>query len=163
MLKVNQKKGSGLVEILVAVSIFSVILVSLITVSNMYLSSAGESLKSAKGAYLAQEGMEAVKIIRDTNWNNISAITDDVNFYIDFDTSSSTNNTWKSTSTFSYIDSIYIRVFKLNSVFRDSNGRIIQNGGTLDPNSKKVTVTVSWKTKNSTITKILSTYITNII
>src|ERR1035437_1304931 len=98
----NLQKGSGLVEILVAVFVFSIVLSSLITASNMYLSGASDNLKSAKAAYLAQEGIEALKIIRDTNWTTISALTDNANYYLYFDTSSTTNNTWKATSTMSY-------------------------------------------------------------
>ena len=164
MIKINFKKGSGLVEILVAVFVFSVILSSLIFTSSAYLSGAGDNLKSAKGAYIAQEGIEAVKIIRDTNWNTISALTDNTNYYLYFDTSSTTNNTWKATSTVSYatVDSNFTRSFKLNSVYRDANGRI-QSSGTLDNNTEKVTVSVSWISKATTTIKTLSTYITNLL
>ena len=62
MKRLNLKKGSGLVEILVAVFIFSIVLGSLITASNMYLSGAAENLNSAKGAYLGEEGIEAVNV-----------------------------------------------------------------------------------------------------
>ncbi len=157
------KKGSGLVEILVAVFIFTIVLGSLITASNMYLSGAEDNLKSAKGAYIAQEGIEAVKIIRDADWNTISALSDNTNYYLYFDTSSSTNNIWKATSTASSVDSIFTRIFKVNAVYRDSNGRIVSSGGTLDSDTEEVTVSVSWKSKNSTTTKTISTYITNII
>ncbi len=162
MNKVNLKKGSGIVEIIIAISIFTVILGTLITASNLYLSGAAENLKSTKGAYLAEEGIEAIKIIRDSNWSNISALNDNVNYYLYFDTSSSTSNIWKATTTTSNID-LFVRTFKLNPVYRDANGRIISNGGALDQNTKKVTVDISWKTKNATTTKNLSTYITNII
>lgn len=161
MTSVNYKKGSALVEILVAVFIFSAILGSLITASSMYLRGAGDSLRSAKGAYLAQEGVEAIKIMRDTGWSNISTLNNNTDYYLYFDTSSSTNNTWKATSTISTIDSIFDRTFKLYSVNRDSNGRVVLNGGTLDSNTREVNVSVSWKLKGATTTKVLSTYITN--
>ena len=76
--------------------------------------------------------------------------------------SSSTNNTWKATSTIYTIDSIFDRTFKLYSVNRDSNGRVVLNGGTLDSNTRELTVSVSWRLKGATTTKVLSTYITNI-
>jgi len=156
------QKGSGLVEILVAVFIFSIILGSLVTASNMYLSGAGDSLKYAKGAYLAQEGIEAVKTIRDNNWNNISVLADNTDYFLYFDTSSSTNNIWKTTSISSFTDSFFLRRFRLNSVNRDSNGRIVSGGGTSDLNTKKITVYVSWPSKTGTTTKTLSTYVTNL-
>jgi type II secretory pathway pseudopilin PulG len=162
MKKINLKKGSGLVEILVAIFIFSIILGSLIEASNMYLSGAGESIKTAQGAYIAEEGIEAVKILRDTSWTNVSSLTDNTNYYLYFDTSSSTNNTWIATSTVNSVDA-FARTFKTNAVYRDSNGRIVTSGGTLDTNTEKITVSVSWNSKNGTTTKTLSTYITNII
>ncbi len=163
MSKNNYKKGSGLAEILVAVFIFSIILGSLVEVASIYLAGSGESLKSTKGAYLAGEGIEAVKIIRDTGWGNITSFTDNTNYYLYFDTSSSTNNIWKATSTISLVDSIFTRTFKSNSVYRDINGRIVQSGGTLDLHTKKITVSISWKLKNATTTKLLSTYIADIL
>ena len=157
------KKGSGLVEILVAVFIFTIILGSLITASNAYLSGAGANLISTKGAYLAEEGIEAVKTIRDSGWTNINALSNDTNYYLYFDTSSSTDNIWEATTTANVTDSNFIRTFVLNSVSRDTNGRITQNGGTLDSKTKQLTVSVSWISNNSTTTKSLSTYITKIL
>jgi len=162
-MKINYKKGSGLVEILVAVFVFSIILGSLINASNMYLTGAGENLRSAKGAYLAEEGIEAVKIIRDTNWSTISGLSTTTNYYLAWDTSSTTNNTWKATTTVALVDSIFTRIFRLNNVYRDSNGRIVSSGGTFDSNTKKVSVSVSWKSKATTTVKTLSTYIANIL
>lgn len=162
MMKINLKKGISLVEILIAIPIFTIVLGSLIVASNLYLSTAGDSLKTAQGAYIAQEGIEAVKILRDTNWTNVSSLTNNANYYLYFDVSSTTNNTWKSTTTASSINS-FIRNFTLSAVNRDANGRIVTSGGTLDANSKKVTVSVSWKAKNGTTTKSLSTFITNIL
>ncbi len=161
--KICLKKGSSLVEILVAVFIFTIILGSLITASNLYLVGAGENLRSTKGAYLAEEGIEAIKTMRDTNWTNISSLTNNINYYLYFDTASSTNNMWKATSTIYSTDPTFIRVFKINTVYRDSNGRIVTSGGTLDSNTKKVIISVSWQSKNTITTKTLSTYITNIL
>lgn len=163
MAKNSFKKGFGLVEVIVAIFIFTLILGLLITASNMYISGAGDNLKSAKAAYLAEEGIEAVKIIRDTGWNNISAFSDNTNYYLYFDMSSSTNNIWKATTTASSVDSIYIRIFKTSPVYRDSNGRIVTTGGILDTNSKQISVSISWPSKIGTTTKTLSTYIANIL
>lgn len=161
--KVNFKKGSGLVEILVAIFVFTVILSSLIFVSSAYLSGSADSLKSAKGAYLAQEGIEVVKIMRDYSWTNISGLSTSTTYYIYWNTSSSTNNTWATTTTYTTTDSVFTRTLKFDSVSRDANGRIVASGGKLDVNSRKVTVSISWKAKTDMTTKTLSTYITNLL
>ena len=166
MKKINLQKGTGLAEILVAVSIFSIVLGFLVTASNLYLGGSGESLRNAEGAYLAQEGIEAVKTIRDANWSNISSLTAGTNYYLYFDTSSSTNNVWKATTTVSSL-SPFARTFKVSAVNRDSNGNIVTTGGSLDANTEKVVVSVSWKSELGnvigTTTKTLSTYIANIL
>jgi len=162
MIKINYKNGSSLVEIVVAIFIFTVVLGLLINISSTYLSSSGDNLNIAKGAYLAEEGIEAVKIIRDSGWSNISSLSNNTNYYLYFNTSSSTN-IWQATTSALIIDSIFARTFVLNPVYRDSNGRIINSGGTLDANTEQVVVSVSWPSKASTMTKSLSTYIANIL
>ena len=156
------KNGSGLVEILVAVFVFSIIVGSLITASSLYLVGAKDNLISTKGAYLAEEGIEAVKTIRDSGWSNISSLSDDSIYYLYFDISSSTNNVWRATTTPKTIDSIYTRTFKVNSVYRDSSGRI-QTSGAFDINTEKLTVLIFWQSKGNITTKNLVTYIANIL
>lgn len=62
----NYKKGIGLVEIIVAVFVLTVVLGALITVNNLYLKSSSLNIKMTKGAYLASEAVEAIKTIRDS-------------------------------------------------------------------------------------------------
>ena len=64
-MKRNYKKGAALAEVLVAVFIFSVILMVLISANNLYLKSASSNISSAQAAYLAEEGIEAIHTIRD--------------------------------------------------------------------------------------------------
>ena len=114
------KKGMGLVEILVAVFIFSVVLGALITINNFYLSNSSKNIKLTKATYLAEEGIEAVRIIRDNSWSNISSLSNSVDYYLSFNIASST---WEATTSPSSIDS-YIRKFNLLEVERDINGKI---------------------------------------
>ena len=158
-MKLKYKRGMSLAEILVAVFIFMVVLGTLIAINNLYLLSSSQNIKSVKAAYLAEEGIEAVRVIRDNNWTNISFSTVGVPYYINFDSASST---WKATTTPNSIES-YIRWFVLSQVERDSNGKIVSNGGIVDPDIKLVTVSVFWQDRGSTTTKSISTYISNII
>ncbi len=158
--KYKYKKGMSLVEILVAVFIFSIILGVLITINNFYLSNSSKNIKLVKATYLAEEGMEAVRIIRDTNWSKISSLTSGAPYFIDFDIASST---WVSTTTENSIDS-YTRWFVLTDVMRDNTTkRIVESGGTVDPYTKLVNVYISWQDKGNTVVKSMSSYISNII
>ncbi|MFA6797378.1 MAG: hypothetical protein WCR40_01580 [Candidatus Paceibacterota bacterium] len=156
--RLNIKKGVGLVEVLVAVFIFTIILSSLILISNMYLSGAGDNLKLTQAAYLAEEGVEAVKVIRDNNWTNISDINLGQSYYLYFSTTSST---WQATTTVIYVDD-FIRSFVLEEVKRNADGDISDFGDT-DLKTKKLIVFVSWFGKTGETTKSLKTYITDIV
>lgn len=147
---------------LVAIFIFSVILVSLVRATNMYLSESGDNLKSAKAAYFAEEGIEAIKTIRDASWTNITTLSTSTTYYLTFNTSSSTNYVWNTTTTATSTDG-FTRKIIISNVNRDSTGHIVSNGGTIDVNTKLITVSISWLAKSGTTTKSLSTYITNII
>ena len=157
-MKIKFKKGIGLVEVLVAVFIFTIILSSLILVSNMYLSGAGDNLRATQAAYLAEEGIEAVKTIRDNSWSNISNMDIKTDYYLTFNTDLSI---WATTTTKIYND-VFLRSFILENVIRDINGRI-SDSGVVDPKTKKLTVSVSWYGKTGTTTKSLKTYITDIV
>jgi len=153
--------GFSLVEVLVSVFIFTVILSILIGANNLYLSGADANLKLTKATYLAEEGIEALKIIRDTSWTDFYNIPADYDhLYFSYESASST---WKATTTDIKIDS-FSRSFILSDVYRDSNNIIVQNGGTVDPNTKEATVSISWIKRNGeSITKSMSAYIANII
>ncbi|MFA5934902.1 MAG: hypothetical protein WC827_03405 [Candidatus Paceibacterota bacterium] len=153
------KKGIGLVEVLVAIFIFTIVLSSLILVSNMYLSGAGDSIKLTQASYIAEEGIEAVKTIRDDNWTKISDITSGQAYYLYFNTASST---WQATTTKIYTDS-FLRSFVLNNAVRNSITKDISDSGVEDPKTKKLTVSVSWYGKAGTTTKSLETYITDVV
>ena len=153
------KRGMGLVEILVAVFIFSVVLGVLITVNNFYISNSSRNIKLTKATYLAEEGVEAIRVIRDTNWSDISSLLNNTDYYLYFNTASST---WQATTSPILVDS-YVRKFILYEVARDANGKIVLSGGTVDLYTKLVDVYISWQDKGSTTTKSMSFYISNII
>jgi len=168
MKKVNFKKGIELVEVLIAAFIFTVVLATLITASNLYLSGADANLKSVKAAYLAEEGIEAVKTIRDVGWSNITSLasttaTTSQNYYLLFNT---TTSLWQATTTASYgsVDSLFVRSFNLSNVVRETSDSYhnISSSGTADPNTELLKVSVSWQNQGSTTTKSISTYITKI-
>jgi len=156
MRKLQFKKGFGLIEIVVGTSIISVAFLGLMSVANLSLKVLQKSSNNIKAGFLMEEGVEAIKIIRDDGWNNISSLSNGVNYYFDFDGIS-----WTATTTSSYIDDIFERKFILNNVERDANDDIVVSGAN-DPNTKKITIYVSWKENNGTTTQSFSTYITNL-
>ena len=144
---------------IVAVFILTVVLSALITVNNLYIKSSGANIKSTKAAYLASEGIEAIKTIRDSNWEDIKAISTSTSNYLYFN---NTLSKWSATSTIEIIQSGFLRHFTIGDVYRDSNGDISVSG-TYDANTKKIIVYISWETPlGQGMEKKITTYISNI-
>ncbi len=149
-------QGLTLVEVLVAASIILVALSAMIGVFNVYMRIAYSNATAAKAAYLAEEGVEAVKLMRDTSWaTNIAPLALDTDYALAFGTS-----TWAATTTKIYIDNTFLRTFRLSSVQRNVSSDI-DPAGTLDVGTKLLTMTVAWSAGTATSTKSIATYITN--
>ncbi len=79
----NIKKGFTLVETLIAISIFSVSVIALMSFLSQNISNAGYAKRRMIATYLAQEGIESVRNMRDTyvfysgttsnDWNKFKA------------------------------------------------------------------------------------------
>jgi hypothetical protein len=100
----------------------------------------------------AEEGMEAVRNIRDRNYLDLVSGTYGLSF---------SNDTWTLVAPPETIDSYYQRTVLIEDVYRDGNGDIAE-AGVLDPETKKITVTVTWDWKGVfPKTAVLSTYLSN--
>lgn len=145
-------------EVIVAAAIISLALFALINVLQKTLWVADLSVKNIQAAFLLEEGMEALRSLRDSGWSaKIAPLPTSTPYYFYFNASG-----WQATTTNVYIDGVFERSFLLANVFRDANDNIAASGA-LDPNTRKITVSVSWKTKtNATTTRQTSTYLTNL-
>ncbi|MCX6755747.1 MAG: type II secretion system protein [Candidatus Nomurabacteria bacterium] len=163
MSKLNKKnyikyiQGFSLIEVLIATSVLGVLAVILMSSTNKGIILSNQALDEVQASFLLEEGSEAVKSLRDTNWTNISGVTDNTNYYLAFN---NTTNVWSLSATPSKVDS-FTRVIVFSPVYRDSNDDIASSG-TLDAGTKKVTVTTSWTSNGNTISKSVPFYISNI-
>lgn len=118
-----------------------------------------ESNLKLRAAFLAEEGLEAVRILRDTSFTaNIAPLNLAQDYYLTF-----TAGAWQLGATPApLVDNIFDRRVVLSAVYRDSSDAITTTGGTLDPNTKKITVQVSWSHRGRQATNAISTYLTNL-
>ncbi|MFZ2521968.1 MAG: type II secretion system protein [Minisyncoccia bacterium] len=155
--KMSSGSGFGLVEVILGASIILLVVVSIVQSYNVYINYALSNQNNIEANFLLEEGVEAVVFLRDQGFaSNIGSLTASTTYYLYF-----SGTTWQATSTIQYIDNAFLRGFALYSVSRDVNDDISVSG-TNDPNTKKLTVSVSYPSGHSTTTKTLSTYITNI-
>lgn len=131
-------KGVSLVEILLAMALFTAFLPAVI--SGLTASSEGlpEQEKRDSAQQLVNDTYEIVRTIRENSWANLSNGT-----YRPV----VSGNTWVLQSgTETTAD--YSRWITVGSVNRDVSGNIVTTGGTTDPSTKSIKVSVSWTSPN---------------
>ena len=152
-----QKNGFALVEALVSAGILSTVLAGAIGALLISTQSATTNGARVEAAYLADEGIEAVRILRDNGWGaNIDGHAPSEEFYLEWD-----GTTWVATTTNSLIDNIFERSIEFADVYRDGSEQIAESGS-LDSDTKLITVSVSWLSGDATSSRTLSAYITNL-
>lgn len=156
--KTGRSGGLGAVEVLVGTAIITLALLSTVTVYDRFILKAGRSTREVQAGYLLAEGIEAVRSLRDKGWTSfIVPLSPGTPYYLAFLASS-----WQATTTpVVFIDGAFERTVTLSSVARDSNDDIAPSGAN-DPNTRQVTVALSWRMDNATTTRQLSTYISNL-
>lgn len=153
------KNGFSLVEVLIACTLISITTLSLMSAASKGIELSSRAIRQVQASMLIEEGVEAVKSIRDTNWTTISNLTIDTTYYLSFD--SNTNTYSLVTTPVSTIDGIFNRTIILSAVSRDANDDIVSTG-TIDMGTKRVNVTVFWNSPGGTTSKNITFYLTNI-
>ena len=154
----KEKKSHGfmMVEIMIAVSIMFIVTIATMSVVQKGLSVSRQSFHITQASFLLEEGGEAVRIVRDNGWTNISNLSIGTTYFPTF------NNTWILSTTSNNVDN-FTRTVTVGNVNRDATtGDIVSSGGVLDTGTKLITVNVFWQENGRTITKSLSFYITDI-
>ena len=155
--QINNSQGFLVVEILIAVSIISVAVLAAMAVSQKSIAVARQSAHTVQAGFLLEEGAEAVRILRDNAWTNISSLTAGTTYYPTFSA-----GTWTLSTTPNTVD-IFTRTVVIANVNRDNTTKdIVSSGGSNDVGTKLVTVTVSFSEGGTTVTKTLPFYIMNI-
>jgi len=157
MLINNNCRGQSLIEVIIAMVIFALISVSLVSMilGGLVLLSEGRILTEASSK--AEEGLEAVRAIKNRAWNELeysqSAVT-------------KTNDAWifVGEGTSEQIG-IFSRIISLQDVYRDTNFELVSSGhpgAKLDLNSKLIAVEIFWdNSRGKTITKTWESMLTN--
>lgn len=156
------QRGISLVEVVVGTALILLTLTGLTTAYSFYLKAGLRNTNHLKSALLLQEGVEAVTLMRDGAWSNLSTLTIGTPYYLSWN-----GSMWVATTAPNSVDSVFLRTVKLASVYRKTAGSDIVDVGapdakSLDANARKLTVTVVWGTASTTQSKQMVTYLTNI-
>jgi len=164
------QKGFSVAELMIAIFILAVVTVSFYEVAILSLKLSKENKNEIKAAYLAEEGIEAVRNIRDqvawvdamdgkTGIGELNLDIDDTYYPV-----ISANNWELITIDPGLINNRFSRKVVFEKLSRDPDTGDIEdlyNPVNDDENSRKITVTVSWQEKEKTKDVTLVTYLTN--
>lgn len=159
--KLVRGKGVSVVEILIVVAIIVIALTSFLGLASLSLGASTLIRQTSLATILSQESIEQVRNFRDgTNWNSngLGVVSAGTAYHLE----KSTDNPpkWNLVLEEETIGS-FVRRVVFENVMRDGSKNIVTSGGTNDPNTKKITVTVSWQEKKRTHQVELVTYLTN--
>jgi len=152
--------GFTIIEIVLGIGMITTFLVANAYYYKKILDVSQETTRSIQSGFLLEEGVESVKLMRDTGWAvNIATLTPGTTYYLYW-----TGLTWTATTTPQLIESVFTRSFTLAPVNRDSLDNIVTSGGVLDAGTKKIVVNVQWISKGNkaTTTKSVETYMMNL-
>jgi Tfp pilus assembly protein PilV len=157
----NGTKGFLLIEVVLAVGMFTVVLISISAYFQKALEVSKDTTRRIQSGFLLEEGIEAVKFLRDQSWDaEIATLTPGTSYYLYWD-----GGTWVSTTTPQMIEDIFTRSFRLANVNRDFvSNDIVSSGGYTDVGTKKLFIDVAWLRRGggATTTDSAETYITNL-
>ena len=149
--------GFGIVEVIVAMSIFIIIAVTAVTTIIGSFSTNRLGDEETKATLIAQEGLEAARSIKNQGWANPflgTLCTSGCGVSI-------SGGVWSWLGS-SNTSGNFTRIITVANVQRNGGSDIVTSGGTDDPDTKKVTSTVTWNftpARNNTVS--LATYLTN--
>ncbi len=145
-----------MVEVLVAAFIITISVLAAMAVTQKSITVSRQALQSTQAAFLLEEGVEAVRVLRDNAWSNISNLTEATDYYPLF-----SGGTWTLSST-PFSVGMFTRKVVVSDVNRDDTTGDISPSGTDDPGTKLVVVTVFWNEAGVMVSKTLSFYIMDI-
>ncbi|MDP3934715.1 MAG: hypothetical protein Q8Q46_00605 [Candidatus Giovannonibacteria bacterium] len=156
-------RGFGILEIVIAVSIISATIFSLSFVFIMASRLESESLNKIRANFIAEEGLEAMRFLRDQSWAaNLGSLSAGTTYYLAFTT---TTSTWSAGTNGSEIDNLFLRKVTAENVSRDpstQNIESIYNAANNDPDTKKINVSVEWQERSATKMVNISAYLSDI-
>lgn len=129
------KKGFSIVEVMLAVGIFAIFSVGIFYLSAETITRGANVNLGTEALYYAQEGIEAVRSIRDRNF--LFLVSGD--YGLDYQ-----EGEWDFVSAPEDIDGFYERTITIEDVYRDELGNIKACDYEYDPDMKKVLVSVTW-------------------
>lgn len=153
----KQRRGITSIEVVIGVSIAGIVIVFAANAVSLFINGAREVTEKTQALYLAEEGLELIRFMRDEDWNELGSLSTNAIHYLDI------SPTTVSTAGGAEVIGDFTRSFTVANVYRNGDDDIVASttgGSTADTDAKYVTVTVSWNAGADDVS--LSTILANI-
>lgn len=155
-MKKNQEKGIGMVEVIVSLAVIAIAFWSFYGLATYSLIVQEQNKAKIEALNLSSEAIEAVRVIRNEDWSNLSSLTLETRYYPII-----SENKWVLSDTEpTLINGTYNRWVIMERVYRDGNDDI-SAAGMEDIQTRKITVTTEWTHRSKTNQITLVTYLTD--
>jgi prepilin-type N-terminal cleavage/methylation domain-containing protein len=134
----NRKQGFSLVEIVLAIALFSIVVSSVAVFTSNSFRASQRAQQKITNNLLIQEVYNSLKSTKHNTWSQIITNTDAGPKHLAF-----ANNQYTIQNGPQVVNGTTLS-FTISSVQRDSNGIIVPSGGTNDVHSRKINFTASW-------------------
>ena len=118
----NTQQGMSLVEVVIASVIASLIAIFVGVTVAQFASLKASLLNDAEKLYLAEEGYEMIRFVRDDDWSTLSAMPPQTHYYLKLSTS-----TIEVGLIPEIIEGEYLRSFRLLPLYRNNQGNIVSS------------------------------------
>jgi len=138
------EKGFSLTEVMIAIMILTVAIISATSLLVGLISSNKNNVKTLQAYYLAQEGVEAVRNIRDTNWlQNQNWMDNSAVWTLGFEEGKDYGIELKTVGGCNPIDPACSNVDRLNELEKFAPWQVVSGGSTVDFDGEKFERTVT--------------------
>ncbi|MDP2672091.1 MAG: hypothetical protein Q8O68_01110, partial [Candidatus Daviesbacteria bacterium] len=132
--KLKNQLGQSVLELMIAMSIFVLVVSGIMFLVLDAQTANRQGGERTKAAFLTQEAFEATQSIANQGWRNFM----DGDYGLD-----NSGGIWEWLGN-SNVFNQFTRRITVASVYRDGNGDTVESGGTIDLDSKKITVKTIW-------------------
>ena len=153
-------KGVSLVEVVVVLCFLGIVFVAMGQLNLMYSKSISAGSLGIRASALAVETMEAVRSIKEENWEVLSDLIPGSVYYLSF---SETSKKWSvETSDTGKIGGVFSRSFKISEVYRDYAEDNISQSGALDGNTLGIEANIDWDDRGNDKNLKVKSYLSNL-
>lgn len=152
----TQQKTAGisLIEVVFGVTIISIALIFIGYTVTLFVEARHEMRAGAQALYLAEEGYELIRAVRNDSWSTIDGLSVDTPYTFDISTT-----TIAVGSTPEIIDGEFNRVFEVRELYRDGDDDVVASttpGSTADDEAREVLIRVGYQYGTTTLRGIVT-------